>query len=558
MHDVDKKSRRQSFFGKALNQIEWIGDRLPDPIFLFVLMCVATAVASWIVAEAGVPVLHPVTGKAIYAVNLLTTENLRRMLVEAVPNFLQFPPLGIVLVIMLGVGVAEKSGWIEGLIRGFVLSVPREWVTAGIVFAGVCSSVAADAGFVVLIPLGGAIFASVGRHPLVGMFAAFAGVSGAFEANVFPAPIDAILAGLTQAGARVYEPGYVVNPLCNYYFMTVSAIALTATGWWVTERIIEPRLGRWKPEEGVSAPEPLRIPERRERVANRWAVAALSLFAIGIGALVIPSDGFLRDEKGGIKPFFDSFAIILATGFLVPGLVYGKLTGSLPNGRAIRVAVTESMESVSGFLVLAFVAAQLISYFSWSNLGVMLALSGAERLQSVGATGIVLVIGIVLMSTFLNLFITSASAMWAAVAVVFAPMFMHLGLSPELTQAAFRIGESVTNCCTPLMSYFPLILIFAQRWVPSAGIGTILSSMLPYSVFFAIVWTGLLIAWYGLGLPMARRTAVFSAVIQPMRTRSASALSEVSTLSAGRIAVASAIATTMRPAATHNAVRPYS
>ncbi|HEY5752694.1 MAG TPA: AbgT family transporter [Chthoniobacterales bacterium] len=509
MHDIDKKSRRPSLFGRALNQIEGLGNRLPDPIFLFVWMCAATAIGSWIVASMGASVVHPVTGKTIYAVNLLTPENLRRMLVEAVPNFLQFPPLGVVLVIMLGVGVAEKSGWIEGLIRGFVLSVPRGWMTAGIVFAGVCSSVAADAGFVVLIPLGGAIFASVGRHPLAGMFAAFAGVSGAFEANVFPAPIDAILAGLTQAAARLYETGYVVNPLCNYYFMAISAVALTATGWWVTEKIIEPRLGQWEPEEGVSAPETLREPEPRERKANRWALACLGLFTIVVAALVVPPDAFLRDQKGGVKPFFDAFPIILAAGFLIPGIIYGKLTGSLPNGRAVRVAITESIGSMSGFMVLAFVAAQFISYFSWSNLGVMLALSGAEKLHSVGATGISLVIGIVLMSTVLNLFITSASAMWAAVAAVFAPMFMHLGLSPELTQAAFRIGESVTNCCTPLMSYFPLILIFAQRWVPRVGIGTILSSMLPYSVLFTVVWTSLLIVWYLVGLPLGPGGSLF-------------------------------------------------
>jgi aminobenzoyl-glutamate transport protein len=490
----------------SLDRIERVGNRLPDPITLFAILIALVMIASWIASVAGVSAVHPGTQAAIEPVNLFAAEQIQRILAEMPQTFAAFPPLGLVLVVMLGIGVAERSGLIETGLRAFVGSVPPKLVTATIVLAGMLSSLAVDAGYVVLIPLGAVIFHSVGRHPLAGLAAAFAGVSGGFSANLFLTSLDPLLAGFTTPAAQILDPAYVVQPTANYYLMAVLVPVFTIAGTLVTEKVLEPRLGAYTPPEGeeVARAEALTEAQRRGlKVAGLVALLTLAAFA----ALVIPENGVLRDPEGTtlveqIGPFLRSIVALMLILFFLPGLAYGIVTRTIRSDRDVAAMTSETMGTMGAYIVLAFVAAHLVAFFGWSNLGVITAIGGAGFLQSVGFTGIPLIVAFVIVSATLNLFIGSASAKWAIMAPVFVPMLMILGYSPEVTQAAYRIGDSVTNILTPLLPYFPLVIVFAQKYDKDVGIGTIISAMLPYSVAFAIAGIGTLVVWLLAGLPV--------------------------------------------------------
>ncbi|MFN0068316.1 MAG: AbgT family transporter [Limisphaerales bacterium] len=485
--------------GRFLNALERAGNKLPDPLLLFVFIAAAIPVASWLVSLTGWTLAHPVTGKPLQVVNLLAPDQLRRMLTDAVPNFVNFPPLGVVLVAMLGIGIAEKAGLLAAGLRLLVVALPRRALTAGVVFAGVLSNVASDAGYVVLVPLAAAAFASVGRHPVAGLCAGFAGVAGGYSANLLISTLDPMLAGFTQSAAQLFDPAYTVNAAANYYFMAASTFILTAAGALVTERIVEPRLGPWRGGTAATAPAGLTPDERR---GLRGAGVAVVLMVAGIVALVAPEGGLLRDDKGGLDPFYKSIVPLMSLLFLAPGLVYGRITGAVRDARTASKMLAETVGTMGGYIVLAFVAAQFIAYFAWSNLGLMIALGGAEVLRASGLPTLALIFGVILISAGVNLFIGSASAKWALMAPVLVPMLMKLGLSPEMTQATYRVGDSVTNVITPLMPYFPMILTFAQKWDPSLRIGTLIANMLPYTLAFLAVWSLLLGGWYVLDLPL--------------------------------------------------------
>jgi aminobenzoyl-glutamate transport protein len=490
----------------SLDRVERVGNRLPDPITLFAILIALVMIASWIASVTGVAAVHPGTQESIQPVNLFSAEQIQRILAEMPQTFAAFPPLGLVLVVMLGIGVAERSGLIETGLRAFVGSVPPKLVTATIVFAGMLSSLAVDAGYVVLIPLGAVIFHSVGRHPLAGLAAAFAGVSGGFSANLFLTSLDPLLAGFTTPAAQILDPTYVVQPTANYYLMAVLVPVFTIAGTFVTEKILEPRLGTYVPADGeeVGAAEELTDDQRRGlRVAGIVALLVLAAFA----ALVVPENGVLRDPEGTtlveqIGPFLRSIVALMLILFFLPGLAYGIVTRTIRSDRDVAAMTSETMGTMGAYIVLAFVAAHLVAFFGWSNLGVITAIGGAGFLQSIGFTGIPLIVAFVLVSATLNIFIGSASAKWAIMAPVFVPMLMILGYSPEVTQAAYRIGDSVTNILTPLLPYFPLVIVFAQKYDKDVGIGTIISAMLPYSIAFAIVGIGTLVAWLLTGLPV--------------------------------------------------------
>ena len=498
------KLRPRSFTAGLLDRIERWGNKLPHPFNLFILFSLMILIISYLAHALGLAVVHPLTGKQIAAVNLLDRQGIQNIITKAVGNFTGFAPLGTVLVAMIGVGVAERSGLFSAALKGFVRSVPSWLITTALVFAGVNASLTVDAGYVILIPLGAVLFAQVGRHPIAGLAAAFAGVSGGFSANLFLTPLDPLLAGLTQEAARLYDPKYVVPASANYYLMIGSTFLLTGIGAIVTNWIIEPRLGPYRMQEEPGSAV-LGIQEKRGlKAAGITLVFELVILLF----LVAPEDALLRDAKGTLEPFFQGMVVLMAVGFLLPALAYGLAAGTITSNRDVARMIEETLGTMGSYIALAFAASQFVAYFGWSNLGLILAVSGADLLRGSGLSGIPLIVLFIFVCAAIDLFVASASAKWAVIGPVFVPMLMILGFSPEMTQGAYRIGDSFTNIITPLMPYMPLIIAFAQKYQPSIGLGTLLTLMLPYSVSFAIGWTLLLIAWLLLGIPLGPGSGV--------------------------------------------------
>ena len=503
MKSSDRKPRlkeNKSFFDKALSWVEIIGNQLPDPITLFFLLSIAIIIISAIAESVDLAVVHPGTGESVTAVSLLTPDGIRRMVTEAVNNFVTFPPLGTVLVAMLGVGVAESTGLLSALLRQGVLIAPAAIISPAIVFLGVMSNLASDAGYVVLTPLGALVFLAFGRHPIAGLAAAFAGVSGGYSANLLIGVLDPLLAGITEGSAQLINPNYTVNATANYYFMAVSTLLITLIGWYVTDKIVEPRLGNFQGENVAITP--LTAAERK---GLRWAsFSLLALLACFLGML-LPPQGILREPETLTiipSPFLEGIVPIIMLAFLIPGIVYGKVAGTIRNDKDVAQALSNAMSNMGYYIALAFVAAQFVAYFGWTNLGLILAVKGAEFLETTGFTGIPLLIAFILVSGFINLFIGSASAKWNIMAPVFVPLLMLIGYSPEFTQLAYRIGDSTTNIITPLMPYFPVVVAFGNKYDKNLGIGTLIATMLPYSIAFLIGWTIFFIIWFTFGIPL--------------------------------------------------------
>lgn len=494
-----------SWSKRALDWVERAGNKLPDPLILFSSVSLIVLVMSSILSGLGVSAQHPATGESVKVVNLLSNSGVQRILTEMVKNFAHFPPLGLVLVVMIGIGVAERSGLITASLKKLVSAVPKTLLPATMVFAGVNASLAADAGYVVLVPLGAVVFAAFGRHPLAGMAATFAGVSGGFSANLFLTSLDPLLAGISTKAAQTVEAQYVVQASANYYFMLASVFMLTLVGAWVTTHVIEPRLGVWKNSGAQAAglaEDALPKLSAQEQSGLRAAFYTLVIIALGVVLLVVPEGAALRDPQHGIKPFYESIVALLMLLFLACGIAYGRRAGTIRRTKDLSEMTSETMASMGSYIVLAFVAAQFIAYFQWSNIGLILAITGAEGLKSIGLTGTPLLVLFVFLAAFINLFIGSASAKWALMAPVFVPMLMLVGIAPETTQLAYRIGDSVTNIICPLLPYLPLIITFAKKYVPDSGLGTVFSLMIPYSFSFLISWIILFVAWMGLGLPL--------------------------------------------------------
>ena len=491
-------------FAKSLNFIEVVGNKLPHPATIFAMLAVLVAILSLIGYLLNVQAQHPVDGTIIETKNLLSSDGLRWIYTNLLRNFLLFPPLGYVLVVMVGIGVAEGSGLFTLMIRALVLKSPPKLITASIVLAGIISHLASEAGYVVLIPLGAMIFHALGRHPMAGLAAAFCGVSGGFGANFFVGSIDPILAGISESAAEMIIPGISVNPAVNYYFMFISSFLVIIVGTWVTEKIVEPRLGKY---DGPAKKIPIEQLTETEKKGLNWAGISLLITIVLLAITIIPENGLFRDpETGSVlnSPFFDGIIIGILVFFFIPGLVYGIIAKTIRNDKDVVKHITASMGSMAGYIVLVFFAAQFVYFFNYSNLGIIFAIKGANGLQQIGLTGPVLIVGFVLLSAIINMFMGSASAKWAIMAPVFIPMLMLIDppYHPGLTQAAFRIGDSVTNLITPMMSYFALIVTFAQKYDEKYGIGTIISTMIPYSFVLFITWTLLLVAWMLIGIPL--------------------------------------------------------
>ncbi len=477
-----------------LDWIERIGNRLPDPIILFALLCVVTIVGSAIAAGLNWTETNPASEETISAVSLLSAEMVRQIFTKAVDNFVEFPPLGTVLVAMLGVGVAEQVGLLGAIIRRVVLAAPARYLTPIVILAGVLSNIATDAGYVVLVPIGALMFLAFGRHPLVGLAAAYAGVSGGFSANLVINILDPLLAGITQRAAQLIEADYTVNATANYYFMAVSTLIVVVTCWMVTDWIIEPRFGSYQGDQEFS----LDSVNESERRGLRWAGYSLLAFVGLILVLTVPPNGILRNpETGGLvpSPLLEGIVFLITITFFIPAVAYGYVVGKIQNSRDIAKAMADSMSGMGYYIALAFVAAQFLAYFDWSNLGTLAAIALANGLEAINLTGIPLVIASIVAVGLINLLIGSASAQWSVLAPVLVPMFMLLGYTPEFAQAVFRVGDSITNIVTPLMPYLPVILAFGQRYDSQMSLGTLIATMVPYAIALFISWSGLLALW---------------------------------------------------------------
>ncbi|MCF8304061.1 MAG: AbgT family transporter [Bacteroidales bacterium] len=497
----------KGLFTRFLNATERVGNALPHPATLFAIFALAIVLISGLAELLGWQATHPGTKEVIDSVNLMSEDGIHRILTKMVTNFTGFAPLGIVVVAMLGIGIAESSGLIGAIIRMLVLSSPRHLLTFVIVFAGILSNVASSVGYVLLVPLAGIIFLSAGRHPIAGMAAAFAGVSGGYSANLVLGTIDPLLAGLSQEAARIVDPEYFVNPTANYYFMVVSTFFIAFGGTWVTEKIVEPRLGKYSGE--VEGEKIERLGKQEKRGLKNAGIFGLIFIAIMLIGL-LPANGFLRGPEGTIlkSPVIKGVVAII---FLVAGgmgLFYGIAVGKFKNDADVMKGMGEAMKTLAMYLVLVFFAAQFVAYFKWSKLGVIFAIQGAEVLTAINLGLIPLMILFIILSGIINLAMGSASAKWAIMAPIFIPMFMFLGYSPELTQVVYRIGDSVTNIISPMMSFFAMIIAFVQKYDSKAGIGTIIATMLPYTLVFFLIWTVLLVIWLLFGFPLGPDAAL--------------------------------------------------
>ncbi len=500
---------------RFLDGVERVGNKLPDPAVLFLGLMLLVWVLSALLANVQFEAIDPRSGEPIKIKNLLAGASLTGFASEMVKTFVNFPPLGVVLVAMLGLGVAEHTGFINAALRAMLGVTPKQLLTPVLIGVGVLSHVAVDAGYVLVIPLGAVIFYAAGRHPLAGIAAAFAGVSGGFSATFFvPSSLDPMLAGFTQQAAQLIDPAHTVNPLNNYYFTCASTLLIMAVGWFLTDRVIEPRL-RGTPIDGDPAqlPKQMEAMTAQEKRGLAWAAASMLGMLVLLWLSTLPETSAWRapatakpEEVGKLAvasaPLMQSIVPLILVFFLVPGMVYGMVAGTVKTHRDVIAGMSKAMNGMGYYIVMAFFCAQFVYAFGQSNLGALLALEGAEGLKALGLPMGVTLCGIILLTALVNLFVGSASAKWGLIGPVMVPMLMQLGVSPDLTQAAYRVGDSTTNIITPLMPYFPLIVVFCQRYVKGTGIGTLVAMMLPYTVTLLLTWTLLLMVFWALGLPL--------------------------------------------------------
>jgi len=493
---------------RVLNAVERIGNRLPDPVFLFLWLILGLVGLSLVGAGLGWQAVNPVTGDTLQAESLLSGENLERLFIGMPSTLADFPPLGIVITIIYGASVAERAGLFSTAIRGALLNAPKSILTPIVVITGMVSHHASDASYVVVIPLAAVIFAAAGRHPLAGLAAGFAAVSGGYAGNLFPGASDALILGITEPAAQLIDPSYSVNIAGNWFFIVGVVVVFTPIVWFITDRIIEPRLGTWGPAPGHEPPAmeeraPL-TPAQKKGLAYA-GLAVLAMIALWTLITLIPGSPFvdLEAEAGQeYNPLYRSLVAFFALTFFIAGGAYGVGSGTVQSHRDMVRMMVEGIQQLAPYIVLAFFAAHFVAMFNWSGLGPILAVNGAATLQNLSMPAPLLLIAVVLLSCFFDLFIGSASAKWSALAPIVVPMFMLLGISPEMTTAAYRMGDSVTNIATPLMSYFPLILAFAQRWDPRFGLGSLLSTMLPYAGAFLVAGLTMVCLWVALDLPL--------------------------------------------------------
>lgn len=490
-----------------LDRIERLGNRLPDPVAIFLILILVLALLSAWAAAAGWSAVNPATGKLITSESLLSASNVRKLLQEMPATFTGFKPLGLVLVVMLGAAVAERSGLFAVLMTRAMARVGGRLLTPAVFLIGLLSHHASDAAYVVIIPLAALAYASCGRHPLAGVAIAYAGISGAFAGNLIPGQFDVLILGITQTAAQFIAPDYGLNPLGNWWFTAALGLVLVPIAWFVNDRIVEPRLGSWHGgivPDGEEAAQPLASGLERKALSHA-GLAALAIILLFAALTFIPGYQPLVDTsaKGPerLEPFYASLVAGFALLFLSAGWAYGRAAGTIASHRDVVRMMGKGLEATAPYLVMAFFAAHFIALFAWSNLGPILAIKGAEALSGLNMPVALLLLLLLLLSSIFDLAIGSASAKWSAMAPIVVPMLMLLGVSPELTTAAYRMGDSVFNIVTPVASNFVLVLALAQRWRPDFGIGSLIAMMLPFSIAIGLTGLALIGLWAGLGLP---------------------------------------------------------
>lgn len=507
---------KKSWLARFLDGVEKAGNAMPNPATIFLILTALVMIISHICASLNVSVTYEaidtangnqIVEKTVAAVSLLTVDSIRLIVTKVVSNFTGFFALGTVFTIIIGVSVADNSGLISALLRKAAGSAPKSLVTAMVVFLGIMSNIASSTGYVVLVPLGAILFMAFGRHPIAGLAAAFAGVSGGWSANLLIGTNDPMFAGMSTQAANMLDPSYTVSPLCNWFFMFVSTFVITAIGTYITDKIVEPRLGKY---EGAMEGTGNDLTAAEKKGLKSAGIAALVYIAI-ILACLIPSNGLLRSATGGVlsSPFMSGIIFFMMLLFLIPGIAFGIAAGTIKSDKDVVDMMVKGISGLSGFMVLIFFAAQFTNLFTISNLGTILSVAGANFLENIGFVGLPLVICFVVITALLNLLVAVDSAKWAIMAPIFVPMFMRLGLSPELTQVAYRIGDSCTNIIAPTMPFFVLTVAFFQKYKKDSGIGTVVSTMLPYSIGFLLGWLMLFIIWYVLRLPLGPGSFMF-------------------------------------------------
>ena len=518
--------RRQSGF---LGFIERVGNLLPDPTIIFIYLIFVLMLVSALGEALGwsASLAYPgekapefatlENGVLTYtASNLFSETNIARLLTEMPRTFAGFAPLGLVLTIMMGAAVAERSGMFSALIRLSLRNARKSLLTPIVAVVGMVSHHASDAAYVVFIPLAAIIFAVAGRHPLAGLAAAFAAVSGGYAGNLMPGQIDVLLFGFTQEAARIVDPGWTMNPLGNWYFIAAIVALFTPIVWFVTDRIIEPRLGTWNgivdAELRADLDKSEVTPDER-RGLRRAGLVALAMVA-GFAALALwPGyTPLINEDAAGtaqLQPLYGALIAFFFALFLLTGATFGRAVGSVKGAADVMAMMQHGVRTMAPYLVFVFFAAHFVAMFNWSGIGPIIAINGAAALSGMELPPSLLLVSVLLLSSGLDLFIGSASAKWSALSPVVVPMFMLLGISPEMTTAAYRMGDSYTNIMTPLMAYFPLILAFSQRWDKTMGVGSLLALMLPYALTFMVVGIAMTVGWVALDLPLGPGAQVF-------------------------------------------------
>ncbi len=501
----------------VLAWIERSGNKLPDPVFIFLWCIGGVIVISVVAAFMGVSAAHPTevdaAGNAVLvnAESLLSAANVQRLLVEMPDTFTGFHPLGYVLVVMLGAGVAERSGLFASAMSGAMSRAPKIILTPAVALISMLGNLAADAAYVVLIPLAGVVFAAAGRHPIAGIAAAFAGVSGGFSANLIPGQLEPLLFGITEAAAETIDPAWNANLLGNWFFISGMTFVFLPVIWYVTDKIIEPRLAPIVPGEiesttaGIIKEPDAKLSAEEVRGLRRAGLACSGIVLLWVFLCIGPGTPLLNEDATGVArfdPLLQSMVAGFFVLFLAAGWAYGSGAGTIKDHRDLVKMMSGAMGDLSYYLVLAFAAAHFVAMFNWSNLGLIFAINGAAVLEGSNLPDSILLAFIILFGAFVNLFVGSASAKWALLAPVLVPMLMLLSISPEMSTAAYRVGDGATNIITPLMPYFPLILIFCQRWQKEFGIGSLAATMLPYSILLLISGMIMTIIWVAMGIPL--------------------------------------------------------
>ncbi|WP_253278870.1 AbgT family transporter [Psychrobacillus sp. FJAT-21963] len=494
-------------FSRFLSFVEKVGNKLPHPFILFFYLTVLLVILSWILSLFKAAVVHPNTQETVAVKSILSYEGIQFILSDTLKNFTDFAPLGLVLTVMLGIGLAEKVGLLEMLMKRAILNTPRKIITFTVFFIGILGNIASDAAFVVIPPLAALVFLSVGRHPIAGLAVGLASTGIGFTANVLIAGTDALLSGISTEISQGINPDIIVTPLDNWFFMSVSTFVLAGLGTLITEKYVEPRLGAYTGEQQSLSNE---ISTLEKRGLRNSLIAALIFIAAVVGAMLIPNSPLLNEDGTLLRsPFLSGIVPVLFLFFLVVGIVYGVSTKKIQSSADVPKLMTEAIGTLSGYIVLIFMIAQFVAYFNWSNIAIWLAVHSAAILTHLNMTNVFVIVLFVLLTAFLSLFIISGSALWSLVGPVFIPLFMVLGYHPAFIQLAYRVGESSTNMVTPLNPYFAIILSFMHVYDKKAGIGTLMSLMIPYTIGFLIIWIILLLVFALLGIPIGPGVSLY-------------------------------------------------